>query len=1155
MSSSRESKLPDDGDDYEADQPPPSATPTPILAPQSEPLKDYVNETFAAMYENNFQDDELWDFFQDAFRNYDRKTFALVETASRTKAKTFLRSHGVYLPLLTTRHEDNSKYLADLLNESYEQNLGKWPQEELRNIYEKGKPIFSKELEYLIRKVLQLGSTTPFPVEPNTIDLSQRDRASVLPPTSPQLPGTRDKTPATVYPDPGTAPVPALAPVPQLPSQPLRQPYNPSNQSLHERKHQGSQQVNNWGKEIATLAKLIRDDQLYSGENDAFDHKLAVFKDNCSIAGLPQEGYAVAYSMMLKGLARQHYQNNLARATGRPSFEIMVHATRSYFEGPEYKRAQLSKWNSTTLQSVMSENEGKSPSECLPILTSRLQYLRNSLDPDLQTDRQLYLRLLHACEGVPACQHTLSRPPTDLIALVNDLNSSAAAWEKVNGKNAEAYYTDRSYKYRGKYQGSGQRQQSANSTGKKGKNCFVCDLPGCWSTNHTKEEVQKAKEKYFRQTKKNLGSKFDFKRYNAVVRQYFGSDSDSEVDTSEIEQLMADAAIEQDEAKPAEEVNEQYFTSFGAVDEPVALANALSNQISAHALTLTSALCEDDDVPVAVLQNAYSTVSRYNADLFHGILIDTGAARVSTAGYQQYLAYARVSKAQLDKGKAGATSVKFGIGNTSSLGTVNVVTPVGAIEFHVMQADTPFLLSIADMDKLGCYLNNLTNQLVLGKKTFPVIRRFGHPFFVWENFAATFIVSSISTIECFLSETELRRLHKRFGHPSVEKLSNLLTRAGYKDPSIQATLEKLVEVCKQCQKHGAAPQRFRFSLLNNEEVDFNHTIFVDVMVIEGESVLHVVDLATRFSAARWLTSMTTKNVWYALQQCWIDTYLGPPDIITNDAGSNFTSREFKGYATSMGISCKTVPVEAHWSIGIVERAHASLRRAYKVIREDLGAAVSKTARLQMAVKACNDTAGPEGLVPTLLVFGAYPRITEIDPPAPSVATRAATIKKAMAEVQQLRAQRTVSDALRARNGPSTERIHDLPINSDVLVWREGQFGHGEWTGPYKLLSVSRETCKVQTAKGPTDFRSTSVKPYLQDAVPKPSEDLAPRRPVVVVESRPDPTAIDCRESDSKTIDQVWIAVREHEGGLENTMQKVTGLPEEEWLSRPSAIPT
>ena len=45
----------------------------------------------------------------------------------------------------------------------------------------------------------------------------------------------------------------------------------------------------------------------------------------------------------------------------------------------------------------------------------------------------------------------------------------------------------------------------------------------------------------------------------------------------------------------------------------------------------------------------------------------------------------------------------------------------------------------------------------------------------------------------------------------------------------------------------------------------------------------------------------------------------------------------------------------------------------------------------MAVKAVNDIAGPDGLVPTLLVYGAYPRISNLDPPAPSIMEQAAAI--------------------------------------------------------------------------------------------------------------------------------------------------------------------
>ena len=57
----------------------------------------------------------------------------------------------------------------------------------------------------------------------------------------------------------------------------------------------------------------------------------------------------------------------------------------------------------------------------------------------------------------------------------------------------------------------------------------------------------------------------------------------------------------------------------------------------------------------------------------------------------------------------------------------------------------------------------------------------------------------------------------------------------------------------------------------------------------------------------------------------------------------------------------------------------------------------------MAVKAINNTASLDRLVPTLLVYRAYPRISNLDPPAPSITERAAIIRKAIAEIVKLRA--------------------------------------------------------------------------------------------------------------------------------------------------------
>ncbi|KAI0995095.1 hypothetical protein K3495_g13086 [Podosphaera aphanis] len=190
----------------------------------------------------------------------------------------------------------------------------------------------------------------------------------------------------------------------------------------------------------------------------------------------------------------------------------------------------------------------------------------------------------------------------------------------------------------------------------------------------------------------------------------------------------------------------------------------------------------------------------------------------------------------------------------------------------------------------------------------------------------------------------------------------------------------------------------------------------------------------------------------------------------------------------MAISTKEVPVESHNPIGKVERYHTPLRRAYEIIRDELkGKKISKEFILQIAQKAVNDTAGPDGIVPTLLVFGAYPRISDLDAPAPSATQRANAIQKATIELRHSYAKRQVRDALAIRNGPSTEATLNLPINSIVGVWREKE----GWKGPYKLLAIDGEACTLQMPHGPVNFRSTVVKPYYTEALAEKSSAVTP----------------------------------------------------------------
>jgi hypothetical protein len=55
----------------------------------------------------------------------------------------------------------------------------------------------------------------------------------------------------------------------------------------------------------------------------------------------------------------------------------------------------------------------------------------------------------------------------------------------------------------------------------------------------------------------------------------------------------------------------------------------------------------------------------------------------------------------------------------------------------------------------------------------------------------------------------------------------------------------------------------------------------------------------------------------------------------------------------------------------------------------------------MAIKAINNTISPNELVPTLLVYKAYLRISNLNPPAPFIINWAAIIQKAVAKIVKL----------------------------------------------------------------------------------------------------------------------------------------------------------
>ncbi len=92
------------------------------------------------------------------------------------------------------------------------------------------------------------------------------------------------------------------------------------------------------------------------------------------------------------------------------------------------------------------------------------------------------------------------------------------------------------------------------------------------------------------------------------------------------------------------------------------------------------------------------------------------------------------------------------------------------IEFHVIKVDTLFLLSLADMNRLKVYFNNVENLLINTIKILSIIRRFDHDFLLWKNSHSlhSYIIQSFNSNFCYLTVVELRQLHRRFEHSSAK---------------------------------------------------------------------------------------------------------------------------------------------------------------------------------------------------------------------------------------------------------------------------------------------------------------------------------------------------------------------------------------------------
>jgi hypothetical protein len=162
----------------------------------------------------------------------------------------------------------------------------------------------------------------------------------------------------------------------------------------------------------------------------------------------------------------------------------------------------------------------------------------------------------------------------------------------------------------------------------------------------------------------------------------------------------------------------------------------------------------------------------------------------------------------------------------------------------------------------------------------------------------------------------------------------------------------------------------------DEKLVFHNELSMDLVWLDGEPALHIVETATRFVAAQSLEGQDVEHIWGAFLSCWALAYTGYPRRTQTDAGTVFTSDEWKDIHESNGIVLQISGIEPHNSIGLGGRMHSPLRRVYNKILLEYPH-LHRTMLLKLAKKATNDTLGIGGIAPSMLVFGCIPRFPKV----------------------------------------------------------------------------------------------------------------------------------------------------------------------------------
>ena len=283
-------------------------------------------------------------------------------------------------------------------------------------------------------------------------------------------------------------------------------------------------------------------------------------------------------------------------------------------------------------------------------------------------------------------------------------------------------------------------------------------------------------------------------------------------------------------------------------------------------------------------------------------------------------------------------------------------------------------------------------------------------------------------------------------------------------------MEKCCRDCKFCQKYRHAKPRPVVALPKADR--FNQVVAMDLKEVQKGKlwILHMVDNATRYTAAGIINTKRKEVVLKKIFQIWL-TYFGSMGKLHSDCGGEFENDVLKEMAEMFGIEISTTPGESPFSNGVVERGNAMLYETMMKTQEDTKCDMETA--LAWAVCAKNCLQNVSGYSPNQLVFGQniiLPSVAHDELPALKQTTKSDLVRDNLNALHKARENFMKSE--------SSERIRRA-LRHNVRTYSEVVFNPGEkvyfkcrndkgWRGPAKVLG--KECNFILIRQGASYFR-------------------------------------------------------------------------------------